>query len=279
MALPPSPDSEVIRPLRALSAVAFFLVVIAGLQLFVFAADTAHYFAWTIAPPLSAALLGASYWSSIPLVLSAVLAPDWRHARIGYASVLTFTTLTLIVTLLHLDRFHFFAPEALAGVAAWAWLIVYVAVPPLLALALWWQVQSAGALGGRGSPLPGLLRTIYAVVGLIVGIIGLEFLLFPATTSLWWPWALTPLAAGAAGAWFFAYAVAAASLVVANDRSATFWPAVSFALIGVLQLLALARHSGDFNWSQPGAVPYLAFWVIVVIVGALTVMVTRRRES
>ena len=279
MALPPPPNSGVVEPLRALSTVAFFLVLIAGLQLFVFAADTARYFAWTIAPPLSAALLGASYWSSIPLVVSAVLAPDWRHARIGYASVLTFTTLTLIVTLLHLDRFHFFAPEALAGVAAWAWLIVYVAVPPLLALALWWQARKAGMRAEPRLPLSGFLRAVYALVGLIVGIIGLEFLLFPATTSLWWPWALTPLAAGAAGAWFLAYAVAAASLVVANDRSATFWPAVSFALIGVLQLFALARYSGDFNWSQPGAIPYLAFWVIVVIVGALTVMVTRRRES
>ena len=68
-------------------------------------------------------------------------------------------------------------------------------------------------------------------------------------------------------------------MVAANDRSPTLWPAVAFTSIGVLQLLALARYSGDFNWSQPGAIPYLAFWMIVVIVGALTVMVTRRRES
>lgn len=278
MALPPPPNSVVIEPLRALSAVAFFLVLIAGLQLFVFAADTAHYFAWTMAPPLSAAFLGASYWSSIPLVVSAVLAPDWRHARIGYASVLTFTTLTLIVTLLHLDRFHFADPEPIAGVAAWAWLIVYVAVPPLLALALWWQARKAGMRTERVSPLPGFLRAIYAVVGLIVGVLGVEFLLFPATTAAWWPWALTPLAAGAAGAWFIAYAVAAASVVAANDRSPTLWSAVAFTSIGVLQLLAFALHAGDFNWSQPSAVPYVAFWIVVIVVGAATVMLVRRRE-
>jgi hypothetical protein len=276
MALPPPPNSGIVEPLRALSAVAFFLVLIAGLQLFVFAADTAHYFAWTIAPSLSAALLGASYWSSIPLVVSAVLAPDWRHARIGYASVLTFTTLTLIVTLLHLDRLHFADPEPIAGVAAWAWLIVYVAVPPLLALALWWQARKAGMRTERVSRLPGFLRAIYAVVGLIVGVLGVEFLLFPGTTAAWWPWALTPLVAGAVGAWFLAYAVAAAAVVAANDRSPTLWPAVAFTSIGVLQLLALARYSGDFNWSQPGAIPYAAFWIVVIVVGTATVIIVRR---
>lgn len=38
-----------------------FLVFLAGVQLFVFSERTDEYFAWTIQPPVGAALLGAGY--------------------------------------------------------------------------------------------------------------------------------------------------------------------------------------------------------------------------
>jgi hypothetical protein len=61
--------------MRWLLLTAAALVLLAGLQLFVFTERTDTYFAWTIINPLAAAFLGAAYWAS-----STSLAPSrWRR--------------------------------------------------------------------------------------------------------------------------------------------------------------------------------------------------------
>ena len=122
--------------MRRLLVVASVLVFLAGFQLFILSEQTDHYFAWTIQPPLTAAFLGAGYWSSFLLEFLASRERLWARARVAVPAVFTFTTLTLVATLLHFDRFHFGSSELFAQVAAWFWLLIYLVVPPTM-LVLW----------------------------------------------------------------------------------------------------------------------------------------------
>src|SRR5581483_6358835 len=121
--------------MRRLLTAAAVLVFLAGVQLFVFPGRTARYFAWTINPPLTAAFLGASYWSSVGFELAAARERTWAQARIAAPAVFVFTVLTLVVTLVHIDRFHFgprFEPATRA--VTWIWLAIYSIVPVMMVL-------------------------------------------------------------------------------------------------------------------------------------------------
>ncbi|TMA07095.1 MAG: hypothetical protein E6J94_05925, partial [Methanobacteriota archaeon] len=113
---------SLIRPMRWLLYAASSLVFLAGLQLSLLTEQTDTYFAWTIAPPLTAAFLGAAYWAAVPVELTAARETVWAKARVAVPAIWLFTTLTLVATLVHFDRFHFSSPIASAQGAAWFWL-------------------------------------------------------------------------------------------------------------------------------------------------------------
>src|SRR2546427_2489760 len=96
-----------IAPMRWLLYAASALVFLAGFQLTVCSEQTATYFAWTIARPLTAAFLGASYWAAVPVEIIAARQSTWASARVAVTAIWLFTTLTLVTTLLHFDLFHF----------------------------------------------------------------------------------------------------------------------------------------------------------------------------
>ena len=258
---------RVFAPLRILVAVAAVLVTIAGTQLFALADETDFYFAWTIKPPLTAAFLGAAYWASLFLLLDVVFGATWRQARTGLASIFTFTTLTLVVTLLHLDRFHFNSTETLPVVAAWAWLVVYVTTPVAFALGLWAQIRQPGVDSPRSGPLPALLRFLFLLQTVVFAVFGVALMVMPSAAAAWWPWALTPLTGRAIGAWLVAVAVAGAGVLIDNDRRSAGGAAQSYAFLGVFQLLAVFRFAGDVDWSHALAWPYVAFMGVVALTG------------
>ena len=87
--------------MRRMLMAAGVLVALAGIQLFVFSERTDRFFAWTIEPPLTASFLGASYWASVLFQFGAARERLWANARIAVPTVFVFTTVTLIVTLVH----------------------------------------------------------------------------------------------------------------------------------------------------------------------------------
>ena len=121
-----------------------FLVFLAGIQLFVLTTSTDHYFAWTIANPMTAAFLGTFYWTAIPLAFLSARQRVWAHARVGVPGVLIFLWATLLTTLLHLGKFHFSSPDQFAKGAAWLWLLIYAADPVLVSAGLMLQLRAAG---------------------------------------------------------------------------------------------------------------------------------------
>ena len=131
-----APPASVAPAMRRLLYVAALLVFLAGVQLFVFPLRTARYFAWTIDSPMTAVFLGASYWSAVGLEVGAARAARWSGARIAVPAVFVFTTVTLVVTLVHLESFHLDGDLPLTTRAVtWAWLAIYAVVPVLMVAA------------------------------------------------------------------------------------------------------------------------------------------------
>ncbi len=142
--------------MRWLLLVSAGLVFVSGFQLFVLSEHTDRFFAWTVKPPLTAAVLGAAYWASFVLELMASRQRLWAGARIAVPPVLIFSTLTLIATvphLLHHAHLHQHTVTPLTRIAAIAWIAIYVIVPPVMAVILWHQVRVPGADPPRQAPL------------------------------------------------------------------------------------------------------------------------------
>lgn len=260
-----SPDDAAIRPLtvgmRRMLLAASALVFIVGIQLFVLTEQTDRYFAWTIAPPLTAAFLGAAYWASCLLEFLAARERTWAHARVAVPAVLVFTTLTLVATLLHLDRFH------LDSVFGWVWVAVYAVVPPLMLALLVQQLRAPGRDPARAAPLAPWLRLALGLQAALLLPFGAALFVAPLAAAPLWPWMLTPLTGRAVGAWLLGLGVAAAHMARENDLRRDRVALAAYALLGVLELLALARYAGALDWAAPRAWVYLLFLVSVLAVG------------
>ena len=253
--------------MRWLLYAASALVFLAGLQLTVFTEQTATYFAWTISPPLTAAFLGASYWAAVPVEVIAARQSTWATARVAVPAIWLFTTLTLVATLLHFDKFHFSSPIASAQGAAWFWLAIYAGVPVAMLLIWILQVRAPGSDPPRGPPAPTWMRLLVLGQGVGMLTVGVALFLAPDAIKGGWPWGLTTLTARAVGAWLIGIGFAAFHASRENDFLRIRPLAGGYIAFAVLQFIALARYAGDMNWSAPAAWVYLAFLGSILPVG------------
>jgi hypothetical protein len=258
---------EVSRGTKALLGVFVALTALATNQLYVLSAHTDAYFAWTIKPPLTAAFLGAGYAAGLVLVVLGLRAGAWAQARIAVVTVAVFSTLTLVATLLHLDKFHFEAGGAIARFAAWFWLAVYVVVPVALVVLGLRQERAQGTDPARRDPVPAWLAGAFALQGLVMLGVGAALYIAPSTARTLWPWTLTPLTARAVAAWLIAFGVAAVLTLTERDLSRVAAGAAAYTVLGVLELLALLRFHDEPDWGSAAAIGYLVVAVSVVPVG------------
>lgn len=268
---------RVVTPaMRRLLILAGVLVALAGIQLFVFSERTERFFAWTIDPPLTAAFLGASYWSSAVFEFSAARQRLWANARVAVPTVFLFTVLTFGVTVLHMDRFHL-GPDFEAGTRAvtYAWIVIYAAVPVAMALLWWLQSRQPGGDPPRRAPLPGPLRLVVGAQGMVFAVAGTALLAAPEAAS-WWPWDLTALTGRAIGAWLVSFGLAAFHSLAENCLM-RLRPAVwAYVALGSLQAWALARFPADFAWGSVGGIAYLVMLGSVLVAGVGGVVAIRR---
>ncbi|MGQ0668537.1 MAG: hypothetical protein ACT4PO_02500 [Actinomycetota bacterium] len=269
-----------VRPLtvgmRRLLYVASGLVALAAFQLFVLTDQTGEYFSWTIEPRLTAAFLGAGYLASVFFEGLGARARDLADARITVPAVLTFTVLTEIATLLHLDKFHFGEPFIWAGAAAWVWILIYTCVPIALIVLLIGQLRTPGVDPPRTAPIPSVAVWVLRVQSAILLIFGAVLFLAPERAGAFWPWALTPLTGQAVGAWLLGVGVGAMHASIEADLVRIRPGLVAFAILGAFELIALARYSADVDWSKPSAWYYLAFLVSILAAGVLGLLALAR---
>ena len=260
--------APVVAVMRSLLWVAALLVFLAGVQLFVFPLRTEEYFAWTIGSPMTAVFLGASYWSAAVLEVGAARAAQWSGARIAVPIVFVFTTLTLVVTLVHLGLFHLDDDLPLnTRTVAWVWLAVYVLVPVLMAAA-WMAQRAASTAVPPPAGLPSVVRAVLVVLAVVLLGVGAALLVAPGWADAAWPWALTPLTGRAIGAWLVGLGTAAAHARIIDDRESLHVLGATGVTFGALQTIALARHGGELDWTGLPAVGYLLVLATLTAVSA-----------
>jgi hypothetical protein len=244
------------------------LVFLAGFQLTVFSEQTATFFAWTINPPyITAAFLGAAYWAAVPVEVIAARQSSWAAARVAVPSIWLFTALTLVVTLVHFDKFHFSSTILSAQGAAWFWLAIYAGVPVAMLIIGLLQIRVPGGDPPHGPAPPKWMRIVVLVQGGGMFAFGVGLLLAPLAVGTVWPWTLTALTGRAIGAWLVGIGFAAVHATRENDFTRIRPLEGGYVVFGALQLVAVARYSGSVNWGSPAAWVYVAFLLSILWVG------------
>jgi hypothetical protein len=275
--------SELIKPVIPLTRLTFVLsaalAIIAGVQLYVLADHTKTYFAWTIAAPLSAAFLGASYWAGALLLLLGLRERAWANLRIAVAAVLGFVPLMCLATVMHFDRFHLSRIEFEPRLAAWAWMIVYVTVPFILVAMLVLQLRAPGGDPSRTARVSPALRMLIGANAVIAGAVGLALFVAPQAMAPVWPWPLTPLTSRAIGSGFVAMATGSIQFLREKDWVRTRIGPVPYMLIGALHLAALLRYHATVDWARAGSWVYLFFMIAVFVGGLYSTFLARPAQA
>jgi hypothetical protein len=263
----------VIPAMRRMLYVASALVLAAGFSLYVLSEQTEDYFAWTIGNPLTAAFFGAAFWSSCALEFLSARERLWERARLAAPAVIIFTVLTLLVTLLHLDELHDTA-------IAWAWIVVYVIVPPVFLVILFRQLRAPGSDGPRRFLLPVWLRGLLVAQAALLLLVGAVMLVAPLDAVEWglWPWPQTEIGGRAIGAWLIGLGIIAGHAAWENDELRIRGVAASALLLAILQALAIARYPDTFADDDPSGWVYLGVLASLAVVGVAGLLGAERAE-
>jgi len=186
---------------------------------------------------------------------------------VAVPAVLLFSTLTLVITLIHADRFHFHSPHLITRVGTWGWLTVYVTVPVAMSWLLVAQLRRPQADPAPVAPLPSWTRVVLVLQAAVMLAVGVPMLLVPEATLGGWPWALTPLTCRAVGAWAIGIGTIAAHAAWENDWWRLRPMMLSYTLLGLLQLTSVLRYPADLDWSRMSAVAYVVFLATVLLLG------------
>lgn len=268
----------VIPAVRWLLLAFVVLTATAAVNLYLLSAHTERWFAWTVQPPLTAAFMGAGYAAGCTISMLALRERSWARVRLPFVVVWIFATLTLGATLLHVDRFHFAAPGAVARIAAVVWLAVYVVVPVAMAVLLPLQARARGDDPAPGPDMAGWLRVALSLQGAVLLVAGAALFVIPETAAPAWPWELSPLTARSVAAWLVALGAAAVMAVRDNDLAPLAAPLASYAVLGALQIGALVRFGEHLRTDSPSAWIYTAVMISVLLTGVYGTVVARRAE-
>src|SRR5919199_2254505 len=111
---------------RALFLAILAVIVPFGLLLYAFPSATSIYWAWNIADPRSAILIGSAYAGATVYYVLLFRANDWSQVRYGLGGLIVFSLVLLIATAVHWDLFKAYHPTTLV------WLGFYYAGPLLV---------------------------------------------------------------------------------------------------------------------------------------------------
>ena len=250
-----------------------FLVWAAGGQLFLLSDHTDRFFAWTIRPAITATFLGASYWATLFLMFLSAWERYWARSRIALPATWVFSTLTLVLTLLHLDRFH------LHSFFGWVWLIVYISVPVFLPI-IWFRQQHAVRLSDppRANPIPAWFRTLIGVQAAILVLFGIPLFIAPLDVGKWWPWMLSALTGRAVAAWLIGWGVALAHAAWENDWGRVHSFTIAYVWLAILDLVGLLRYRSTLDWGAVRSWVYVIALVLILATGAVGLWQARAAE-
>ena len=265
-------DDRLLAPTLWTARLIVPVLVAAWVILYLFPHDTAKLWAWTVRPPITAMVMGAGYLAGAYFFARVVTVGSWHRVGWGFVATTVFTTLLLLATLLHWDRFNH------DHVSFWAWLGLYLVTPPLLPL-----LFARNRRHDPGRPnvddvkVPRSMRAVVITAG--AAQLTFALLLFARPTAVIddWVWPLTPLTARTLSA-FLAFLAVLWLCFVVDDRWSSFeipMQTVTLGLVLVAVAAVLERH--DLT-GPTAAVRIFSFALAAAIVLLVALQVAMRRR-
>jgi hypothetical protein len=233
-------------PLRAWFVVEVLFGVAAVLAIGLAPGNTKTNFAWPIQPVVMAAVLGGFYITSAPLFLLPLFAKRWEMIRVMILPAVLFSSLQLVATILHWDKF------SVGTVPFYVWFASYILPPPIfLGAYLWHQRKAALRPDPSHAPLPAWLNWLLVICGGGLALGGVLVFIVPGLLIPIFPWQLTPLTARSLCAWLIAVGAIMLSMSRENDRTRAKLATPMFILLLPALLMQILRYADEVNWSSP----------------------------
>jgi hypothetical protein len=251
--------------IRAFLWVATPLAFLGGMQVTLLAEHTETYWAWTIALPITAIFIGASFGATAVLFAWGLQQREWIRVRAVVSGGPFVTVGLLVATLQHVSEFH--------GAVGVIWVEAYVfAVPAFFAAAVQ-QLMVPGRDRRVEEQMPSRLRVVLGLQALVMLAWGILLFARSHDAGAVWAWPLAPLAAQATAAWLLGIGGSAAYISVRGDRADMPGAALSYIVLGTIWIGGAIFAGGAFH-NDLDAVLYIAFAVSVVFVGVVGTVVS-----
>jgi hypothetical protein len=245
-------------PLRVWLAVEVLFGIGAVLAIGVSPAESKTNFAWPIQPVVMAAVLGAFYMSSALLFLLPLFAKRWEMIKIMILPTAIFSTVQLIATFLHWDKF------SVGTTPFYVWFASYLLPPPIFISAYLWHQRQAGIQRtSSDSPLPAWMRSLFWISGILVVIIAVSAFIFPLLLISNFPWKLTPLTTRSLCGWIMILGVILIAMARENNRARVRFATPFLILILPTLLIQMSRYSDQVNWAS------LTLWVSLTLAAVI----------
>ena len=181
--------------------------------------------------------------------------PVWAHNRVPVLTIFMFVVLTLVATLVHINKMHF--DDDFGGLTCWprarpgsGW--------PSTSSCPWrcsWrcseQERAPGDDPAPEHPVPLPLRVALGLESAVLLVVGLMLFIDPTTAPRVWPWELTPFTGRVIAAWLIAFGLATALAAVAGDLERLRTAAIAYTTFGVLVLVTVARFTEQLRLGRP----------------------------
>jgi hypothetical protein len=208
--------------------------------------NTKTNFAWPIQPVVMAAVLGGFYITSAPLFLLPLLAKRWEMIRVMILPAALFSSLQLVATFLHWDKF------SVGTFPFYVWFASYILPPPIFIGAyVWYQRKAASGPAAADASLPVWVNWLLVICGSGLTIGATLFFIFPGLLIPMFPWQLTPLTARSLCAWLIAVGTIMLSMSRENGRTRAMLATPMLILLLPVLLIQMLRYAGEVNWGSP----------------------------
>ena len=157
-------------------------------------ANSAENLAWSVQPPVTAAIIGGFYLAIAPILILGIFAKQWETLRVVVIPALVFTAMLLIATWLHWANFLHGTP------AFWLWYISYLTPPFAFAIlyVLQWRKQQPVP---KYEPMGTAFRTLLIALGVLITAEGVYTFWNPTHFIEPQAFGITPLTARTLAGW------------------------------------------------------------------------------
>lgn len=246
---------KIAGPLRAWLAVEVLFGVGAVLAVGLAPQDTATNFAWPIHPVVMAAVLGAFYITSAPLFLLPFFAKRWQMTRAMILPTALFSTIQLVATFLHWDKF------SVGTTPFYVWFASYLLPPPIFVAAYLWHQKRVGdeTPVPAEDQIPAWLRWALLILGVLLCLISALSFFTPNLVIPIFPWKLTLLTSRSLSGWLAAVGTIMLSMRKEDSRTRSRLATPMLMLVLPALLLQMGRFANEVNWASP------ALWVGLIL--------------